>query len=364
MSSTNPTLQNFLVNGAFTPSNITGAGPNYTVIGNFDGSGTLNPSGIQWFSTNTANGNIFLDAVGHRYQITAGAGTTNPMTLTVLDIDTSGTPQFGTGMLYAPTTNLRYSLAATVTSLGVSEALQQAVRSRAIQEIDQDGTQKLAIPSYFYPGPLWTQLDSGAPTVGLAIINPNSGPGVASDPNYVTQTITSQNLGIIVIGYVFTNYGARAAATVKSDVDKYYTWYNVDGIFFDEVSTNPADIPYYTDLYNYVKAKPGLHKVVLNPGTNTDQGYINIADIIIIFEDTFSNYITYSPSAWVFNYPATKFWHLVHTTTNQQDLPYAMTVSKARNAYWIYVTPDVLPNPWDTLPTGSFWTDQLYLAKH
>ena len=31
--------------------------------------------------------------------------------------------------------------------------------------------------------------------------------------------------------------------------------------------------------------------------------------------------------------------------------------SKAKNAGYMYVTPDVLPNPWDTLPAGTYWTN-------
>jgi len=39
------------------------------------------------------------------------------------------------------------------------------------------GVQTLAVPSYVPPGSAWSQLEVAAPTVGLTIINPNSGPG-------------------------------------------------------------------------------------------------------------------------------------------------------------------------------------------
>jgi hypothetical protein len=35
-----------------------------------------------------------------------------------------------------------------------------------------------------------------APTVGVAIINPNSGPGKRVDPNYVSQTKAAQAAGV------------------------------------------------------------------------------------------------------------------------------------------------------------------------
>lgn len=48
--------------------------------------------------------------------------------------------------------------------------------------------QGLAIPSYFYPGALWSQAQ--AAKAGIVIINPASGPGAVVDANYV-NTVNS-----------------------------------------------------------------------------------------------------------------------------------------------------------------------------
>ena len=69
--------------------------------------------------------------------------------------------------------------------------------------------QTVAIPSYSYPGPLWTQMEDAYPTVGLAIINPNSGPGAAQNADYADQVASSQAAGLVVLGYVHTSYGNR-----------------------------------------------------------------------------------------------------------------------------------------------------------
>lgn len=37
--------------------------------------------------------------------------------------------------------------------------------------------QSMAGPAYFYPGSYWTQLDQAKSSVGLAVMNPDSGPG-------------------------------------------------------------------------------------------------------------------------------------------------------------------------------------------
>lgn len=223
-------------------------------------------------------------------------------------------------------------------------------------------SQSIAVPSYFYPGSIWTQLEGGAPTVGLAIINPASGPGATKDTSYASQVTSTKSKSIKVIGYVDTSYGAIAAATVKANIDKYYSWYGVDGIFFDQVSTScTTATSYYQDIYNYVKAKGGIAKVVLNPGTNTNECYMAVGDIIVNFEDTYASYVNWAISGWETKYPANRFWQLVHTTT-QANMPNAIALSKARNAGWIYVTPDVMANPWDTLPASAYWTDELARA--
>lgn len=218
--------------------------------------------------------------------------------------------------------------------------------------------QHIAIPSYFYPGSFWTQMNNATPTVQLAIINPNSGPGASQNQDYVSQVTSSKNSGLIVIGYVPTNYEARSSAVVKADIDKYYEWYDIDGIFFDECSTSSNKIRYYEDLNDYVKSKTGLCKTVINPGIDPDEGYVNVADIICNFEDTYANYTSWTPSLWVNKYSPSKFWHLI-LNCQESNMPNAIAMSKTKNAGWVYVTLDNLPNPWDTLPSGSYWTNEL-----
>ena len=224
-----------------------------------------------------------------------------------------------------------------------------------------DRAQKIAVPSYFHPGSLWDKLESGYPTVQIGIINPNSGAGRSSNPDYVQQVQSSQQLGMTIIGYVYTSYGRRSLNTVKNDIDKYYNWYNVDGIFIDETITSCSDVSYYSNLYGYIKGKGGT--VIINPGTQTNECYVDVVDIILNYENVYSHYVNnYSQPSWVSNYPASKFWHLVHKTLDISSMENAIDLSKQRNAGWIYITPDTLPNPWDTLPSEAYWDREIELA--
>jgi hypothetical protein len=41
----------------------------------------------------------------------------------------------------------------------------------------------------------------------------------------------------------------------------------------------------------------------------------------------------------------------------------AVSLSKQRNAGWVYVTPDTMPNPWDTLPEEPYWSQMLQAVE-
>ena len=216
--------------------------------------------------------------------------------------------------------------------------------------------QRMAIPAYFYPGPLWDQATAGAPKVGVMIMNPNSGPGASQNPDYVAAVTRAKAAGIKVLGYVHTSYGTVSPAAVKAEIDAYKAWYQVNGIFLDEVSADKALIPYYQELATYIRATPGT-LVMLNPGIVPDQGYMNVGDIVVVFEGTYDTYKTLKLPPWVFNYPGTKFAHLVHATSKTAAMKNAISLAKKRNAANVFVTNDVLPNPWDTLP--GYWSQEL-----
>jgi hypothetical protein len=222
--------------------------------------------------------------------------------------------------------------------------------------------QNLAVPSYFRPGPLWQRLQAGAPAVGLVVMNPENGPADQRDHRYAEQVRQSQAAGLRVLGYVYTRYadGSRSVEAVRDAIDRYYDWYGVDGIVFDEVSTDRSRLPYYATLNAYVKARAPTAVTVINPGTRTRECYMDVADIVVTFEGPYTAYLArYTAPDWVARYPPSRFWHVVHSTPRMEDMLTAVQLSKARRAGWIYVTDDLMPNPWDTLPDGDYWQAEL-----
>ncbi|MFC7244117.1 spherulation-specific family 4 protein [Catellatospora aurea] len=246
--------------------------------------------------------------------------------------------------------------------------------------------QQLAVPAYFYPGgdgaALWQQLNT--PGVGIAVANPFSGPGKTRDPNYAAAITAAKAAGVRVLGYVATGYlgstgratrlnettPAAWAAQVQQDVATWYRLYGADGlggIFFDEVQNVCGPQDAYIDTYRMLdrhteKAHPGAFTVI-NPGIDTEPCYADAADVILTFEGAYETYLGWQPPSWHRALDPRKLWHLVHATDTTAQLANAVALSKERNAGYLYVTPDVLANPWDSLPPQDYWTQQLASAS-
>jgi hypothetical protein len=221
------------------------------------------------------------------------------------------------------------------------------------------------VPAYFYPnhgggyGDDWYRLAQAAGTIGVnAILNPNSGPGARIDENYVTAVNSLRAAGGRVFAYVHTSYGNRSATTVRNEIDKYIGFYAIDGVFLDEMSTSASDLNYYSGLYGYIKSQSGAYRVIGNPGTNTLESYLTTptADALTIFEDRSDLYSDFTSAAWVVNHGAEHFAHILHTAP-EGNLGTFLTLAASRNASLVYVTDDVLSNPYDALP--SYWDEEV-----
>ncbi len=146
----------------------------------------------------------------------------------------------------------------------------------------------IIVPLYNGPSDIsWTQIVTAKQAYPLvpivAVINPNSGPGASFDQNYVAGIKKLRQVGIIVLGYDHTSYAARPLSAVESDINKYRNWYNIQGYFFDEMSTSTfaSTALYYQKIANYV----GAHLTIGNPGTRPESGLFGIFSTLCIYEN-------------------------------------------------------------------------------
>ena len=243
-------------------------------------------------------------------------------------------------------------------------------------------TVDVLVPAYANPccggGPdMWTKLIASASDPQRhfelnAVFNPASGPGVGRDPNYLDAAgdgVLARFVaaGGVARGYVATGNATRALSAVKADVDAYLTGQYagfIDGIFFDEMSNNLADVGYYRELNSYVKSirpnartfgNPGLPFInnPTNQATFTAADYISSMDTIVSFENTGSAYLNaYQSFPYLEGLGPRKIAHIVHS---QADWDAGLIAqAAARGAGYLYVTDDLfLPNPYDALT--SYW---------
>ncbi len=216
---------------------------------------------------------------------------------------------------------------------------------------------KLLIPLYIDPpgsNDEWGNVAEAASNVPITVIvNPNNGPdGCPLDNNYVDGINRLHDAGITILGYVYTEWGTRDMQNVKADIDLYDQCFNIEGIFLDQTATGTNKLNYYRELYRYVKEESlNLDKVVLNPGTNIHEDYLTVGDTIGIFGDYSNNWPGYQPDDYVYTYPAERFAIFVYAVPDADTMEAYIGLAVDRNIGYVYLTNDIIPNPWDTLPS-------------
>ena len=204
---------------------------------------------------------------------------------------------------------------------------------------------KYLIPAYWRSYDLNKKLEQIHNSI--VIVNPSNGDFVKSEDVFRDQINKSHNGWNLAIWYIYTKYGQRDINEVKSRIDSRLKNYpNIDGFFFDEVSDSKYRVPYYEELYKYVKAKNSRLIVILNPWTTPDEKYFRISDNIVVYENPCSDYENYKQPDRLKKYPNYKISYLGYNCSDDQ---YKSLVAKY-GKYIFYFTDDGADwNPWDSL---------------
>jgi hypothetical protein len=243
--------------------------------------------------------------------------------------------------------------------LGGALAQAQAALAAADQRIERleafhaQPTTRLAPVSYFRPDKqlpdgslMWDAVIAAQPA--LALINPGSGPGLVASTSYAALVPRAQAAGVPIFGYTHTRYGARPIAEVKADIDNHKLWYGVAGVFIDTTSNKPEHVAYYQEICDYAHARH--MQVCLNPGTQCLEDHARMADFVMCSEGDVPTYRARVARPWEAQY-ASKLWHCVHSCA-AAEMPSIVALAKERRAGLLYVTDDVLPNPYNHLATN------------
>jgi hypothetical protein len=164
------------------------------------------------------------------------------------------------------------------------------------------------LPLYLYPynTSSWSAIEASVvanPNLDFEIVVAPNLANVYPDEHYATALESLNNFtNVRTLGYVPTSYAGRDITAVKSQIDCYAAWGTngtnplvvVQGIFFDEVPsayTNDT-FNYMSDASNYAKSALGVGRryITFNPGVPIDSSFYNLADNVIIFENTWSEF--------------------------------------------------------------------------
>ncbi|MEW1720135.1 spherulation-specific family 4 protein [Streptomyces sp. NPDC093109] len=246
-------------------------------------------------------------------------------------------------------------------------------------------SQMVAIASYIHPGAdpaAWNRLiGARSDKVSVMVANVLNGPDSKRNTAWADVINRGHASGKRVLGYVPTGYlgrtdiptrlGSTSAADwiaqIEQDVDTWYELYGdaIGGIFFDEgynvcgIDNDYAN--FYEEINRYAKTRHPGAMTVLNPGTVVPQCYEDTADVLMTYESDYAAYygrnsnaaLNYKPLDWTPADPS-KIWHIIYDVPASEVARVAAT-SKERGAGYIQITDDVLPNPYDTLPSGAYW---------
>ena len=205
----------------------------------------------------------------------------------------------------------------------------------------------IVIPLYAYPNSVWQSVinyHEEYPSVPMkVVINPSGGPG-SYDSTIASWVSTLQGDGITVLGYVSTGYTLFPLSQVESQINDYVSWYNIHGIFIDDMENVPGYEWYYADVYSYA-ASDGVSFVLGNPGTSVSSGYIGLFTNIGTYENSGAPSLSLIAS-YTYGLPPSG-WSFIAYNAGLPSQSYFD--SMARYVSWVYVTDQ--PNSWTSLPS-------------
>ncbi len=216
--------------------------------------------------------------------------------------------------------------------------------------LDQHKPLGLLVPLYFDPNGSWEELIAehiDYPQVPIiAIINPDNGPGSNYSSQYESGISSLEKSGIMVVGYIYTSYGNVPWENISAQVLEYKHFYNVSGIFLDEVGDNSTTAAYYGNITSLCRSLGGEF-IVGNPGTYSPESITGDFNLTVLYENP--------------GLPAPNNFSSITNGTSRNSSALIAVSSGLPGESWfqsadiqfsyVYITNFGLPNPYLSLPT-------------
>lgn len=236
----------------------------------------------------------------------------------------------------------------------------------------QGATVTIAVPAYFNDDAAWDKaIDT--PAVGWIIGHPTTPPNgrFVVEKELADRLARAKAKGKKVLVYVTAGYEKEDWRSVADKVDSALGAYpGVDGVFLDEILYNECQK--YSSLSKGSGGLKGVRDrqpnklIVLNPGAPMLKCYEGLADGYLNLERADKDVAGWLENvnlpgnvpeyAWMFQAARRpQIWQMVHSVPANR-MSAAVDEALQRNASVVYVTPDVMPNPYDRLPEDSAWS--------
>ena len=187
-------------------------------------------------------------------------------------------------------------------------------------------------------------------------------PAPARDPKYVAVVDNLRRAGGRVFGYVSTQYGNRDLNAVIKDIENIYKFYNINGIFVDEMASGQETCPYYEKylsihqsqafrLQGGRQSRDALHARTI-PGCGRHPGDLRRP------RRTLMPISNRSPSRrGLRSTRANRFANIVYGVSSDAGLRRALGKTRQSNAGSIFITDGRMPNPYNGLP--PYWAQEV-----
>jgi hypothetical protein len=208
----------------------------------------------------------------------------------------------------------------------------------------------LLVPAYVYPAPAaWDVLLAVGRKLQNGLITVASRPNNPPNQDYVKAIRSLHDRCSTVIGYVDDNYGTNP--NVLNDVDQWFRFYDVDGVFIDRMST---DSQHAADLVGHVRGGHADRIVALNPGAIPQESFVQAADpaLIVIQEQTAAFFEDHWPPAGWVRYRASsnnsisadRLAIIAHTAPSTSDVEALINIAATYRLGWVYLQNTSGPN--------------------
>jgi hypothetical protein len=219
---------------------------------------------------------------------------------------------------------------------------------------------RLLVPAYIYPGgdgrQEWARLLLAAAKVDIvAIVNADTGPGKERIPDYSALITEASSRRVAVVGYVSTDYARRPVTDVRTDIDRWTTYYpEIAGFFLDQQPSEGQYASYYAELREYARRKLPQALVINNPGVPCDESYLaeSVSAVTCVFAN-FEGFDQFELPERLRNYEPPRFAALPYNIPTADRMRAVVKDAIVKRIGYLYVTDAKPPNQWNKLP--SYW---------